>query len=246
MLDLPVGLTSAASNAPESAPVDGTDIAVPDRILLAARELIARKGPFMTTVRDIVEASGVNVASVHYYFGSKDSLVKTVLLRVMEPVNLDRAARLEAAKRQFGPGPLPVPVILDAFLRPLVTAERAADGGRLFVRTELHLRAMPDSDYRIYVSRQMDVYAQLFIDALAASLPQFTRPEVIWRYEFVRGSAMHLLANCDPLSQKFQVLTGAGGMIDLNNDELILRQLSANALLGISAPAAWTFEDVKR
>jgi AcrR family transcriptional regulator len=224
----------------------GTEVPVPDRILRVAKELIARKGPVLTTVRDICEASGANVASVHYYFGSKDALVKTVLLGILEPLNIERSARLEAAKRQYGPAPLPVPVILDAFLRPLVTAERGADGGRLFVRLEHHLRAVPDSDYTIYVARQMDGYAQIFIDAMAASLPQYTRSEIIWRYEFVRGSAMHLLANCDPLSQKFQVLAGTGPMIDLENDELVLRQLSVNALLGISAPAAWTDEDMKR
>jgi AcrR family transcriptional regulator len=230
----------------ERPPLDDGDIPVPDRILLAATELVARKGPIMTTVRDICEASGANVAAVRYYFGSKDALVKTVLLRVLAPINTERRARLEAAQRQFAPGPVPVPAILDAFLRPLVTAARGADGGRLFVRTEHHLRAVPDSEYTIYVMRETDAYAQVFIDAMAASLPQFTRPEVIWRYEFVRGTAMHLLSNCDPLSQKFRVLTGAGGMIDLDNDELVLRQLSANALLGISAPAAWTQRDLTR
>jgi AcrR family transcriptional regulator len=223
---------------------DPADMPVPDRILRSAKELIARKGPVMTTVRDICDASGANVASVHYYFGSKEALVKSVLLAVLEPVNIERRTRLEAARLQFSTGPLPVPVILDAFLRPLVTAERGADGGRLFVRMEYHLRAVPDSDYTIFVGRHLDEYAQIFIDALTASLPQFTRSEIIWRYESVRGAAMHLLANCDPLSQKLKVLTGAGDMIDLENNELVLRELLLNALLGLSAPAAWTSADV--
>jgi AcrR family transcriptional regulator len=217
---------------------------VPDRILLAAKELIARKGPVGTTVRDICDASEVNVASIHYYYGSKEALVKSVLLAVLEPVNIERRVRLEEARRQFGSAPIPVPVILEALLRPLVACERAADGGRLFVRMENHLRAVPDSDYTIFVSRHLDGYAQMFIDALAATLPQFTRTELIWRYEFVRGSAMHLLANCDPLSQKFKVLAGTGAMVDLQDNELILRELLVNALLGLSAPAAWTDRDI--
>lgn len=221
------------------------DMPVPDRILATAKELIARKGPVITTVRDICDACDVNVASIHYYFGSKEALVKSVLLSVLEPVNIERRARLADARRQFGDGPLPVPVILDALLRPLVMCERSADGGRLFVRMEHHLRAVPDSDYTLFVARRLGDYAQLFIDALAAALPRFTRSEIIWRYEFARGSAMHLLANCDPLSQKFQVLSGDGGMIDLDNDELILRELQVNALLGLGAPAAWTDNDVR-
>jgi len=227
--DSTIALTDAAS----------ADMPVPDRILRAAKELIARKGPVATTVRDICDASEVNVASIHYYYGSKEALVKSVLLAVLEPVNIERRVRLEDARRQFGNAPIPVPMVLEALLRPLVACERSADGGRLFVRIENHLRAVPDSDYTLFVSRQLDSYAQLFIDALAAALPQFKRAELIWRYEFVRGSAMHLLANCDPLSQKFKVLAGAGAMVDLEDNELILRELLVNALLGLSAPAAF-------
>jgi len=218
---------------------------VPDRIMAAAKELIARKGPVVTTVRDICDASSSNVAAVHYYFGSKDALVRSVLLAVAEPVNVERKRLLEAAQRRFGSGPLPVSQILEAFLRPLVTAERAVDGGRLFVRTDNHLRAVPDGEYAVFVSTKMDQYAQIFIDALAVTLPQYHRSEVIWRYEFVRGSAMHLLSNCDPLSHKFRILQGMGRMIDLEDDALILRELMMNCLLGITAPAAWTQADIR-
>jgi AcrR family transcriptional regulator len=228
----------------EGSPEEAADMPVPDRILRVAKDLIARKGPFSTTVRDICDASGANVASVHYYFGSKDALVKSVLLAVMEPVNIERRMRLEEARQRYGGGPLPIPVILESLLRPLVACERGPDGGRLFVRMEHHLRAVPDSDYTVFVARHLDGYAQIFIDALAETLPRFTRPEIIWRYEFVRGSAMHLLANCDPLSRKFQVLAGSGSMIDLNDNELVLRELLGVAVLGIGAPAAWTEKDV--
>ncbi|OZI20431.1 hypothetical protein CAL26_23315 [Bordetella genomosp. 9] len=219
---------------------DAADMPVPERILRVAKDLIARTGPFNTTVRDICDASGVNVASIHYYYGSKDALVKSVLLSVMEPVNIERRMRLEDARQRYGHGPLPIPVILESLLRPLVVCERDEDGGRLFVRMEHHLRAMPDSDYTLFVAQHLDGYAQLFIDALAQTLPRYSRSEIIWRYEFVRGSAMHLLANCDPLSRKFQVLAGKGGMIDLGDDELILRELLGTAMLGIGAPAVWS------
>jgi AcrR family transcriptional regulator len=233
------GLASVRADARADFP---GDMPVPDRILHVAKELIARKGPFNTTVRDICDASGVNVASIHYYYGSKDALVKSVLLSVMEPVNIERRLRLEDGRLRYGSGPLPIPVILESLLRPLVGCERGLDGGRLFVRMEHHLRAAPDSEYTLFVARNLDSYAQIFIDALAQTLPRFTRSEIIWRYEFVRGSAMHLLANCDPLSRKFQVLAGTGGMIDLNDDELVLRELLGIAVLGIGAPAVWAAE----
>nr|WP_236844222.1 MULTISPECIES: TetR family transcriptional regulator [unclassified Bordetella] len=224
---------------------DPAGLPAAERILLAAKELVARKGPFATTVRDICEVSNANVAAVNYYFGSKDALVRQVLLAILEPVNIERSNLLQAARERYDKLPIPVPVILDALLRPLVQAERSADGGRLFLRIENHLRAIPDSEYTLFVGEQLNHYAQIFLDAMAEALPQFTRAELIWRYEFVRGSALHLLSNCDPLSQKFRVLKHAGGMINVHNDELVLRELILSAMLGLSAPAAWTDQDVK-
>ncbi|MFC4275820.1 TetR/AcrR family transcriptional regulator [Achromobacter aloeverae] len=227
------------------APPSGADSPVAERILQAARQLIALKGPATTTVRDICDASSVNVAAVNYYFGSKDALVRAALMSILEPVNIERRRLLEDAKQRFRPNPVPIPVILDALFRPIVQSERAADGGRLFIRAENHLRAVPDSDYTLYIGRQLNDYAEIFIDAMADSLPQLTRAELIWRYEFARGAAMHLLSNCDPLSRKFQVLSGEGAMIDLDDDELVLRELVISTLLGLSAPAVWSDQDLR-
>jgi TetR/AcrR family transcriptional regulator, regulator of cefoperazone and chloramphenicol sensitivity len=48
------------------------------RILLAACELFADKGLRNTTIRDICQKAGANVAGVNYHFGSKDKLYETV------------------------------------------------------------------------------------------------------------------------------------------------------------------------
>jgi AcrR family transcriptional regulator len=248
MASIPASHTEAVRNEAvggEPGPAGNIDSPVAERILRAAKELIARKGPFVTTVRDICDVSSVNVAAVNYYFGSKDALVRAALLSILEPVNVQRRELLEAAKRRFSPGSIPVPIILDSLFRPLVQSERGADGGRLFIRAENHLRAVPDSDFTVFIGRQLNDYAEIFIDSLAGSLPQLTRAELIWRYEFARGSAMHLLSNCDPLSQKFRVLSGEGAMIDLDSDELVLRELITSASLGLSAPAVWGSFDLK-
>ncbi|MFC4275835.1 TetR/AcrR family transcriptional regulator [Achromobacter aloeverae] len=241
----PESASEAVPGKPENSP-KSADHDASTRIFRSARTLIAQKGPVATTIRDICVASNANVAAVHYYFGSKDALVRAALLSILEPVNIDRRERLAAARRRFTPAPIPVPDILDAMLRPIVAAERGADGGRLIIRTQSHLRAVPGSDYAQFMAHQMDVYAQLFIDALAETLPRFSRAELIWRYEFIRGLTMHLLANCDPLSHKFQTLAGTDPMIDLEDDELVLRELMGTALQGLAAPAAWSDLDVGR
>ncbi|MES2527093.1 MAG: TetR/AcrR family transcriptional regulator [Bdellovibrionota bacterium] len=50
-----------------------------DRIISVSRILFAEKGFEGTTIRDIATAADVNVASVNYYFSSKDKLFGEVL-----------------------------------------------------------------------------------------------------------------------------------------------------------------------
>ncbi len=51
----------------------------PDRLLDAAVELFAQRGFHGTSIRDIAERAGVNVAAGHYHYGSKDGLYLAVL-----------------------------------------------------------------------------------------------------------------------------------------------------------------------
>jgi len=56
------------------------------QILDAAEELFSDKGYSATSVRRIADESGVNPALVHYYFGSKKSLLQEVLERALQPL----------------------------------------------------------------------------------------------------------------------------------------------------------------
>ena len=53
--------------------------ATPARLLDAAAELFARHGFHGTSVRDIAERAGANVAAGHYHYGSKEGLYLEVL-----------------------------------------------------------------------------------------------------------------------------------------------------------------------
>ncbi|MDD9372426.1 MAG: TetR family transcriptional regulator, partial [Acidimicrobiales bacterium] len=54
---------------------------VRDRLVEAAGELIAERGVNAATSRAITERAGENLASITYYFGSKDILVSEALVR---------------------------------------------------------------------------------------------------------------------------------------------------------------------
>lgn len=48
------------------------------QIIETAEELFAKKGYEATTVRDIAEQAGVNIAMISYYFGSKEKLLEAL------------------------------------------------------------------------------------------------------------------------------------------------------------------------
>lgn len=49
-------------------------------LIRGAQQCIAEKGYARTTARDITAASGANLASIGYHFGSKDALLNTAVL----------------------------------------------------------------------------------------------------------------------------------------------------------------------
>ncbi|GGJ57965.1 TetR/AcrR family transcriptional regulator [Deinococcus roseus] len=51
-----------------------------ERLIEAAKQCLAEKGYANTTARDLVAASGTNLASIGYHFGSKEKLLNTALL----------------------------------------------------------------------------------------------------------------------------------------------------------------------
>ncbi len=73
------------------------------RIFAHAEGLFARKGPYETTVRDIVKEAGVSVGALNYHFGSKDRLIAEVVLRVNAEVQEHQEERMRgllAARRK--------------------------------------------------------------------------------------------------------------------------------------------------
>ena len=66
------------------------------RILETAERLFASEGLSRTSLRAITCEAGVNVAAVHYHFGSKDALLAEVVRRRVAPMNEERLARIDA------------------------------------------------------------------------------------------------------------------------------------------------------
>src|SRR5436189_318045 len=67
-------------------------------LLTAARQCLEEKGFARTTARDLVAASGTNLASIGYHFGSKEALLTEALGEAFEEwtERLDRAGSADS------------------------------------------------------------------------------------------------------------------------------------------------------
>jgi AcrR family transcriptional regulator len=73
-----------------------------EQLLDGARQCLLERGYAHTTTRDIVAASGTNLASIGYYFGSKDALLTQAMVSAIGEW-AEELARVLAAARQHDP-----------------------------------------------------------------------------------------------------------------------------------------------
>jgi AcrR family transcriptional regulator len=160
------------------------------KILETAEDLFGRHGFSATSLRAITAEAGVNLASVNYYFGSKDHLIVEVLSRAIRPLNERRLSLLAAARQTPPPPPIPLPLILDCMLRPCL--EMAFDPSR--ERTfQLLGRSLSEEGNFIeqIIEREWTPVVGKFMQALKETLPSVPETEIYWRIHFTVGAMIH-------------------------------------------------------
>ena len=91
------------------------------RILDAAESLFAEHGFAATSLRAITRHANVNLAAVHYHFGSKEGLVEAVFSRRLGPLNQERLELLDAVEARGGE----LEDVLRALIGPALRLSRA-------------------------------------------------------------------------------------------------------------------------
>jgi AcrR family transcriptional regulator len=160
------------------------------KILETAEDLFGRHGFSATSLRAITAEAGVNLASVNYYFGSKDHLIVEVLSRAIRPLNERRLSLLAAARQTHPTRPIPLPLILDCMLRPCL--EMAFDPSR--ERTfQLLGRSLSEEGNFIeqIIEREWTPVVGKFMQALKETLPSVPETEIYWRIHFTVGAMIH-------------------------------------------------------
>ncbi len=201
------------------------------RILRAALEVFAERGFAAATLREITDVAQVNVAAIHYHFGSRDVLIHEVMHAVSEPLN---RLRLEALEHPPGGVPLGLAGIIEALVAPPVLLSFEATGQwRLLIRLLIQARALPQQATNQAIFEQYDALALRFVGAMMQAEPRLGREEAFWRYAFAIGAMMYIVSDSDQSYHRLQRISG--GACDTDDPRRIVAQLVAFITAGIQA-----------
>ena len=143
------------------------------KILDAAEALFMEHGFEATSLRQITAAASVNLAAVHYHFGSKEDLFEAVLTRRLDPMNQERLALLTRFEHESAPKALSCEKILAAMFIPALKLARDPErGGKNFLRLLGRAYADPAPFIRQFLSDQYAVVIARFKAAFGRALPQ--------------------------------------------------------------------------
>jgi AcrR family transcriptional regulator len=159
-----------------------------EKILDVAEKLIGEQGYAATSLRQIIAVAGVNLAAVHYHFGSKEEMLNEVVERRAAIVNALRNARLDALEQAANGAHLDVNAVLQAFFEPTVEVSNAHPQftrlmGRIY--SEGMVPAIGEKHFRPTALR--------FLEAVQRALPQIPPEELKWRAHFLAGAMAHTL-----------------------------------------------------
>lgn len=228
-LDTAAGTTGRESDGTAAAPDEKRTVAAPsteERLLDTAERMFGELGVEAVSIRTITTAAEANVAAAHYYFRSKEGLVKAIFARRMGEISNRRSELLDVLEARDAVSPRDIATAMVVPLAELLadpTDERRHYLG--FLSSTLATRG----PLRRLALESFDPQLHRFDDLLARALPDITRPVRLSRFMIVVEAAIRQLADLEWASLPW---SGIGDTVD--TDELVhhLTDALAGTLMG--------------
>jgi AcrR family transcriptional regulator len=187
-------------------------------------------------MRAVTQAAGTSVSAANYHFGSKEALLRAVLLRRVEPVNRLRLARLDEALARARDEERAVLVeeVVEALLRPTFEFRAAMTDGRQVVR-QVAARLFADPPELVaHLKRELfQELADRFLAALEEALPGAPARELSLSFQLTVGLMVHVMAgHLDDAPVPDRLGGEASGPF---SDEEVLHRMIAYAAAGLRA-----------
>jgi AcrR family transcriptional regulator len=172
--------------------MESTATSPKDKMLDAAEKLFAHHGFDGVSMRQLTLEAGMNVASVNYHFGDKESLYAAMIARRLRPLNEARLAALEQAEREAGGQPVPISRIIEILVRPVFELSKdKSRGGPYIIRIVGRSLAEPLPFMDAILAAEFQPTMARFGQAVRRSVPQLSPEDFLWRLSFVYGAMQH-------------------------------------------------------
>ena len=155
-----------------------------DRLLLAARRLVAARGVDGVAVRDILKAAGVrNGGAVHYYFGTKEDLLRELLAMGARVIDERRLSLLQAAQRE--PRPLTLEDMMSILVHSAIAVSKSPRGEDSYMRFAQRVRDTHPTLYDQAVQGRWDRGYRKAAELMRRLLPPLGQCEISERLMLV-------------------------------------------------------------
>jgi AcrR family transcriptional regulator len=203
------------------------------RLLNAAEQLFAEHGISGTTLRALTKAANVNLAAVHYHFGSKEGLLDAVVERRATTMNQERLHELDELERSTREEAPQVEDILCAFFLPGLRsfAREGPETVDLLTRLSARITCEPPEAIEALVRKHFGVVMRRFVEALQRALPELREEMVEDRFRCVIGTLSHAF------SGTFDLDVIPGHPVRDTSDEEKIQHLIVFLAAGLRAPS---------
>jgi len=178
ILETPPETEAGAVRRKPGRPKGGRSERTRERILDAAEHLFADRGYDGASIRDVAAEAGLQVHSVGYHFGPKESLFDAVVGRRAEIMTRLRRDALKDARTRAGRAAIPVRELVRDYVGPFIKSASHGDPGwRNYAALMGRLANSPLGTE--IIAKHYDETARAYIKELERSLPGAHRDDVV-------------------------------------------------------------------
>ena len=168
-----------------------------DQIMDMAERLFARNGFYGVSVRDITSSADVRLASVNYYFETKEKLYFEVLARRADYIVKERERRLDNLDFDSMTDSEAIAAIVRLISSPIQEKVMSGDvGWRAYLSVLAHYSSSPlTDDKEAPPMNDYDRYSLKLIAALRRYTVDDSEQKAQHAFQFITGSSLMIFAN---------------------------------------------------
>ncbi|VAW37149.1 Predicted transcriptional regulator for fatty acid degradation FadQ, TetR family [hydrothermal vent metagenome] len=172
-----------------------TVLSTKERILNTTEKIISEKGFSGISLRIISTNAKTNLAAVNYHFGNKEKLIEMMLQRRLDnlfQLRINLLDNLESGSDK----PCNLKQIFAAFISPALTMSNDDhQGGKRFMQVIARAYAEKSQYLHSLLSKRYASVIKRFAVAIQRSCPHLDKDVVFWRFHFIMGSLIYVMAD---------------------------------------------------